>query len=119
MSFRTLPPTTVPNFKTTPFFSIRRFLAFVDWTRIKRPPAGVMRKFGNWVPAQVSYSLSDCGSKLRDPSQNIPSVASKRDVNKTKLLIYCPVSNVLLLVWSGSLESKVPAHVASSSSYPS
>ncbi|GBL72865.1 hypothetical protein AVEN_128061-1 [Araneus ventricosus] len=32
MSFRTLPPTTVPNFKITPFFSISRFLAFVDWT---------------------------------------------------------------------------------------
>ncbi|GBL72345.1 hypothetical protein AVEN_115285-1 [Araneus ventricosus] len=33
MLFRTLSPTTVPNFKTTPFFfSIRRFLAFVDWT---------------------------------------------------------------------------------------
>ncbi|GBL90557.1 hypothetical protein AVEN_179468-1 [Araneus ventricosus] len=36
------------------------------------------------VPAQVSSSSSDQGSKLRDPSQNSPRVASKRDVNITK-----------------------------------
>ncbi|GBM76070.1 hypothetical protein AVEN_167490-1 [Araneus ventricosus] len=36
------------------------------------------------VPAQVSSSSSDRGSKLRGPSQNSPRVASKRDVNITK-----------------------------------
>ncbi|GBM85643.1 hypothetical protein AVEN_33358-1 [Araneus ventricosus] len=51
----------------------------------KRPPIGVAWKFGEGVPAQVSSSSSDCGSKLRGPSQNSPRVASKRDVNITKL----------------------------------
>ncbi|GBM30618.1 hypothetical protein AVEN_18313-1 [Araneus ventricosus] len=37
------------------------------------------------VPAQVSSS--DRGSKLRGPSQNIPLVALKRDVNITKPII--------------------------------
>ncbi|GBO32488.1 hypothetical protein AVEN_74592-1 [Araneus ventricosus] len=49
----------------------------------KNPPAGVVRKFGEEVPPQVSSP--DRGSKLRVPSQNILSVASKRDVNVTKL----------------------------------
>ncbi|GBN78841.1 hypothetical protein AVEN_200166-1 [Araneus ventricosus] len=35
------------------------------------------------VPAQVSSSSSDRGSKLRGPSQNSPRVASERDVNIT------------------------------------
>ncbi|GBM33001.1 hypothetical protein AVEN_263495-1 [Araneus ventricosus] len=34
---------------------------------------------------QMSSSSSDRGSKLRGPSQNSPRVASKRDVNITKL----------------------------------
>ncbi|GBL91835.1 JmjC domain-containing protein 7 [Araneus ventricosus] len=51
----------------------------------KRPPVGVVRKFGEGVPAWVSSSSSDCSSKLRGPSQNSPSVASKWDVNITKL----------------------------------
>ncbi|GBN56255.1 hypothetical protein AVEN_213548-1 [Araneus ventricosus] len=51
----------------------------------QRPLAGVVRKFEEVVPAQVSSSSSDRGSKLRGPSQNSPRVASKRDVNKTKL----------------------------------
>ncbi|GBN18520.1 hypothetical protein AVEN_163572-1 [Araneus ventricosus] len=51
----------------------------------KRPPVGVTGKFGEGVPAQVSFSSSDRGSKLRGPSQNSPRVASKRDVNITKL----------------------------------
>ncbi|GBN09375.1 hypothetical protein AVEN_89608-1 [Araneus ventricosus] len=37
------------------------------------------------VPAQVSSSSSDNGSKLRGSSQNSLRVASKRDVNITKL----------------------------------
>ncbi|GBM61719.1 hypothetical protein AVEN_120568-1 [Araneus ventricosus] len=49
----------------------------------KRPPVGVARKFGEGVPAQVSSSSSDRGSKLRGPSLNIHRVASKRDVNIT------------------------------------
>ncbi|GBM45984.1 hypothetical protein AVEN_82152-1 [Araneus ventricosus] len=34
---------------------------------------------------QVSSSSSDRGTKLRGPSQNNPHVASKRNINKTKL----------------------------------
>ncbi|GBM96667.1 hypothetical protein AVEN_29485-1 [Araneus ventricosus] len=51
------------------------------------PSAGVVRKFGEEVPAQVSSSSSDRGRKLRGPSQNRPCVASKRGVNVTKLKI--------------------------------
>ncbi|GBM17255.1 hypothetical protein AVEN_223794-1 [Araneus ventricosus] len=51
----------------------------------KRPPVGVAWKFSEGVPAQVSSSSSDRGSKLQGPSQNSPRVASKRGVNITKL----------------------------------
>ncbi|GBL77378.1 hypothetical protein AVEN_41793-1 [Araneus ventricosus] len=51
----------------------------------KRHPAGVVRKFGEGVPAQVSFSSSDQGSKLRGPSQNSTRVASRWVVNITKL----------------------------------
>ncbi|GBM65210.1 hypothetical protein AVEN_82384-1 [Araneus ventricosus] len=51
----------------------------------KRPPVGVVQKFGEGVPDQVSSSSSDHGSKLRGPSQNGPLVASKRGVNTNKL----------------------------------
>ncbi|GBM84274.1 hypothetical protein AVEN_240000-1 [Araneus ventricosus] len=37
------------------------------------------------LPAQVSSSSSDHGSKLRGPSEKSRRVASKRTVNKTKL----------------------------------
>ncbi|GBN14357.1 hypothetical protein AVEN_36723-1 [Araneus ventricosus] len=47
------------------------------------PTVGVAWKLGERVPAQVSSSSSDCGSKLRGPSQNNPRVASKRDFNIT------------------------------------
>ncbi|GBO04576.1 hypothetical protein AVEN_269662-1 [Araneus ventricosus] len=50
----------------------------------KRPLLGVAWKFGEGVPAQVSSSSSNLGSKLRGPSQNRTVVASKRDVNITK-----------------------------------
>ncbi|GBM35253.1 hypothetical protein AVEN_45521-1 [Araneus ventricosus] len=40
---------------------------------------------GRILPAQMSSSSSDCGSKLRGPSQNISRVASKWDDNMTKL----------------------------------
>ncbi|GBN35996.1 hypothetical protein AVEN_86954-1 [Araneus ventricosus] len=49
----------------------------------KRPPVGVAQKLGERVPAQVSFSSSDRGSKLRAPSLNSPRVASKHDVNLT------------------------------------
>ncbi|GBL92177.1 hypothetical protein AVEN_91518-1 [Araneus ventricosus] len=54
---------------------------------------GVAWKFGEGVPAQVSSSSSDRGSKLRGSSQNSPHVASKRDVNITKpsYLICCQI----------------------------
>ncbi|GBO14868.1 hypothetical protein AVEN_154211-1 [Araneus ventricosus] len=48
-------------------------------------PAGFGRKVGEGAPAQESSSSSDLGSKFRGPSQNIPRVASKRDINVTKL----------------------------------
>ncbi|GBM06656.1 hypothetical protein AVEN_190875-1 [Araneus ventricosus] len=51
----------------------------------KRYPVGVEWKFGEGVPAQVSSSSSDHGSKLRGPSQNSPRFASKLDANVTKL----------------------------------
>ncbi|GBM75416.1 hypothetical protein AVEN_119957-1 [Araneus ventricosus] len=50
---------------------------------VKHPPTGVVRKFEEGVSTQVSSSSSDRG--LRGPSQNIPRVASRRDVNKAKL----------------------------------
>ncbi|GBN99745.1 hypothetical protein AVEN_45548-1 [Araneus ventricosus] len=56
-----------------------------SYVAAKRPPVGVVRNFGEGVPAQVSSSSSDRGSKLRGSSQNSPRVASKRHVNITKL----------------------------------
>ncbi|GBN78014.1 hypothetical protein AVEN_199053-1 [Araneus ventricosus] len=53
----------------------------------KGPSFGVEWKFGEGVPAQASSSSSDCGSKLRGPSQNIPRVALKLDVNISKLIL--------------------------------
>ncbi|GBN93218.1 hypothetical protein AVEN_103967-1 [Araneus ventricosus] len=50
-----------------------------------RPPVGVVWKFGEGVPAQVSSSSSDRGSQLRRPSKNIPCISSRRDVNISKL----------------------------------
>ncbi|GBM67268.1 hypothetical protein AVEN_190090-1 [Araneus ventricosus] len=47
----------------------------------KHPPVGVARHFEEEVPAQMSSSSSDRGSKLRGPFLNSPRVASKRDVN--------------------------------------
>ncbi|GBN07979.1 hypothetical protein AVEN_110778-1 [Araneus ventricosus] len=52
---------------------------------IKLPLASVVRKFEEGVPAQGSSASSDRSSKLRGQSQMNPRVASKRDVNKTKL----------------------------------
>ncbi|GBO20175.1 hypothetical protein AVEN_140997-1 [Araneus ventricosus] len=48
---------------------------------VKRLLASVLRE----LPAQVSSSSSDHGSKLGSPSQHSPRVASKRGVNMTKL----------------------------------
>ncbi|GBL85949.1 hypothetical protein AVEN_63252-1 [Araneus ventricosus] len=52
-------------------------------TGVKRPLLGVVRQFGKGVPAQVLFSPSDGGSKLRGLSLNSLRVASKRDVNIT------------------------------------
>ncbi|GBM65392.1 hypothetical protein AVEN_232322-1 [Araneus ventricosus] len=52
---------------------------------VNRPTAGVVRKFGEGMPVQMSSSSADLGSKLRGSSQNSPRVASKRDINITKL----------------------------------
>ncbi|GBN79154.1 hypothetical protein AVEN_7729-1, partial [Araneus ventricosus] len=52
---------------------------------VRSPPAGVVRQFGEEVPAQVSSSPSDGGSKRRDSSQNSPRVAVKYpDITLTK-----------------------------------
>ncbi|GBM98781.1 hypothetical protein AVEN_139132-1 [Araneus ventricosus] len=51
----------------------------------KCPPVGAVRKFGEGMPAQMSSSSSDRCLRFRGPSQNIPRVASKRDVNITRL----------------------------------
>ncbi|GBN75711.1 hypothetical protein AVEN_113520-1 [Araneus ventricosus] len=51
----------------------------------KRPPVCVAWMFGEGVAAKVSSSSPHRGSKSRGPSQNSPRVASKRDVNTTKL----------------------------------
>ncbi|GBM09894.1 hypothetical protein AVEN_241218-1 [Araneus ventricosus] len=42
-------------------------------------------KFGLGMPTRLSSTSSDRGSKLRDPFRNSPHVASKLDVNVTKL----------------------------------
>ncbi|GBN36245.1 hypothetical protein AVEN_80134-1 [Araneus ventricosus] len=49
----------------------------------KRRPDDAAWKLGAGAPAQASCPSSDYGSKLRDPSQNSPRVASKWDVNIT------------------------------------
>ncbi|GBM39250.1 hypothetical protein AVEN_43651-1 [Araneus ventricosus] len=46
------------------------------------------------VRVQVSSSSSDRVSKLRSLSQNIPSVASKRDVNEIKAKQKTPMSGI-------------------------
>ncbi|GBL91110.1 hypothetical protein AVEN_184475-1 [Araneus ventricosus] len=59
---------------------IRRVLGELhlkSYVMAKRPPAGVMRKFGEGVPAQVPSSLSYLGSKLRGSFRNSPLLASK------------------------------------------
>ncbi|GBM04951.1 hypothetical protein AVEN_126099-1 [Araneus ventricosus] len=48
-----------------------------SYVAAKRSPVGVAWKFGEGVPAQLSPS--DRGSKLQDPSQTSPHVASKRE----------------------------------------
>ncbi|GBL79790.1 hypothetical protein AVEN_28871-1 [Araneus ventricosus] len=57
-------------------------LNLTSW--VKRIPASVLRKFEEGMPIQVSSS-SDRGSELGGPSQNSSRVASKRDVDITKL----------------------------------
>nr|GBN69868.1 hypothetical protein AVEN_261974-1 [Araneus ventricosus]GBN69877.1 hypothetical protein AVEN_23279-1 [Araneus ventricosus]GBN69939.1 hypothetical protein AVEN_217920-1 [Araneus ventricosus] len=65
-------------------------MGYVPWLYVKpcvvtkRPPSGVVRKFREGVPAQISSASSDRSSKLRGPSQNRPRVASERDVNISK-----------------------------------
>ncbi|GBM79036.1 hypothetical protein AVEN_264881-1 [Araneus ventricosus] len=41
----------------------------------KRPPAGMVRKFGEDVSAEVTSFSTDRGSKFRGPSLNYPLVA--------------------------------------------
>ncbi|GFU55157.1 hypothetical protein TNCV_426611 [Trichonephila clavipes] len=46
----------------------RRFGSDACCRELKRPPIGVMWQLGEEVPAQVSFSSLDLGSKLRGPS---------------------------------------------------
>ncbi|GBN47105.1 hypothetical protein AVEN_205173-1 [Araneus ventricosus] len=65
------------------------------------------------VPVQVSSSSSDRGLKLRCPSQNSPRVASKRDVNVTKLItltvpqLMTYSAEVILYIWWNFLERSI------------
>ncbi|GBM06267.1 hypothetical protein AVEN_271000-1 [Araneus ventricosus] len=52
--------------------------------------------------AQASSSLSDLGPKWQVPSQNIPRVASKRDVNGTKLNLHHHCRSALKFEYSRS-----------------
>ncbi|GBL75394.1 hypothetical protein AVEN_194587-1 [Araneus ventricosus] len=56
-----------------------------DLVGVKRPPSGVVRRFGEEVAPQVSSSLSVRGCKLRGPPQNSRRVALKRAVDITEL----------------------------------
>ncbi|GBN24777.1 hypothetical protein AVEN_11509-1 [Araneus ventricosus] len=58
-------------------------LHVISYVVAKRP--SICMEVWRGVPAQVSSSHSDHRSKFRGPSQNSPRVASKRDVNITKL----------------------------------
>ncbi|GBM50750.1 hypothetical protein AVEN_144171-1 [Araneus ventricosus] len=51
-------------------------LNHIEW--VKYPSAGVVRRFGEGEPSQVSSSSSYLDSTLRGPSQNNPRVPSKR-----------------------------------------
>ncbi|GBL78487.1 hypothetical protein AVEN_42971-1 [Araneus ventricosus] len=53
---------------------------------IKRPPAVVVRKFGEGATPEVSSTSSDCDSELRGPSQNSSRVASKRFISLMQLV---------------------------------
>ncbi|GFW40837.1 hypothetical protein TNCV_4368851 [Trichonephila clavipes] len=53
----------------------------VKSVELKRPPVGVVWKLGEAVPAQVSSTSIDHGSKLRGPSPKSPRVAEQCDVN--------------------------------------
>ncbi|GBL87192.1 hypothetical protein AVEN_270480-1 [Araneus ventricosus] len=67
----------------------------------KHPPAGVMHStYSATNRMEVSSKLFDCGSKLRDPSQSSPRVASEREVNITKLLMTFSYN---LIIWHDSL----------------
>ncbi|GBM69818.1 hypothetical protein AVEN_224739-1 [Araneus ventricosus] len=52
---------------------------------VKHPPVDMVQKFGDGVPIQTSFSLSDSCSELRGSFQNSPPVDSKWSVNITKL----------------------------------
>ncbi|GBN36336.1 hypothetical protein AVEN_121257-1 [Araneus ventricosus] len=68
-----------PNFNEDP-----PLLHAKSYVMAKRPLVDVTWKFGEGVPARVSFSSSDRGSKSGGESQNSPRATSKRDVNITK-----------------------------------
>ncbi|GBN23833.1 hypothetical protein AVEN_267270-1 [Araneus ventricosus] len=70
---------TVPGSKadSTEDPSCMRSCCTLNHTKLaKRPPAGVVWKFGQGVPAQVSSSSFDLYSKLRDLSRSRTRVVS-------------------------------------------
>ncbi|GBO39866.1 hypothetical protein AVEN_168716-1 [Araneus ventricosus] len=72
----------------------------------KCPHVAVAWKFGEDVPAQVSSSSSDCGSKLQRRPQKDPRVASKRDINITKFMIAVKLFVLELFTANNQLFSK-------------
>ncbi|GBM58743.1 hypothetical protein AVEN_183572-1 [Araneus ventricosus] len=64
----------------------RRSVTHVDLVRVKRPPAGLVRRLGESVTAQALASSADHGSKLGDPFlvffrfSHSPPIASKREM---------------------------------------
>ncbi|GBO17494.1 hypothetical protein AVEN_237686-1, partial [Araneus ventricosus] len=56
-----------------------------SYVGVKRPPAVVVLKFGEGMPAQMFSSAPDCSSKLRVPPRIALVFLRKLDVNITKL----------------------------------
>ncbi|GBM13039.1 hypothetical protein AVEN_207310-1, partial [Araneus ventricosus] len=68
-----VPSSKPDSTKDPPCLWARYTLNMTSW--VKRHLAGVVKKFGEAVPAQASPTSSDDGSKLRGPPQKTPRVA--------------------------------------------
>ncbi|GBL90220.1 hypothetical protein AVEN_130335-1 [Araneus ventricosus] len=63
--------------------SVWRLLHAKSYVLAKRPPVGVVRKFGEGVPAQMSSRHLIIVLGLRGPFKNRPPVVPKLDANLT------------------------------------